>query len=581
MPASSSFFVSFAWGLAVLASFVGWGRLARRQLAPAQDVGWGLEAAWGMAVVLVLCGPLMLAGLATRALLLVLVSLGLLVFLCGIRRPAARDAASFGTAVVLIYVPYVQTGLFNPQDDFLAYIPFAREILETGSLGQPFSLRRLGAHGGQSVLQALTMCFGSARAAGMLDFSLGPLILAGMAWRMGGPWLAVLTALLPQFHQNTASQTTGALMFLAMYRTLTLDAQHSRKLVLAALTAAGAATLRNHYLVSALLLYPLCTRQWKLRPVLFGTLAAALAVPWMAGSYRAVGAWLYPLQRGFQHEAFSMTDPFVPAAWALWAAGFFAAPMVLAFLIPPVIASFRRAEAALRGLLICALITCIILLATITRSEPLVMTRYAYALLLPCWIAAMARLLESRRLQAALVLSALSWALLTWDLRELAFKSVLNAVRIGPAITESLPLIPPDRLSAYAAIDAALPPGEKVYAALPEPYALSFRDGRILLADLPGLVSPGAAMPIGQGPAPLRDYLLRLGVRYIAFGDFDRDLGMTEYSRPHWQSLCNSPIAILKVRAPLYLDVMENLSQLKRDGRVLVDQAGLCLFALR
>ena len=72
------YFPVLLWSLLIFASFWGYGELLRRSLNRPEfaDIGWGLTAAWGMAVVLAIGGVLMMLHLAKAPNLTVLVLFG-------------------------------------------------------------------------------------------------------------------------------------------------------------------------------------------------------------------------------------------------------------------------------------------------------------------------------------------------------------------------------------------------------------------------------------------------------------------------------------------------------------------------
>ena len=64
----------------------------------------------------------------------------------------------------------------------------------------------------------------------------------------------------------------------------------------------------------------------------------------------------------------------------------------------------------------------------------------------------------------------------------------------------------------------AVPRGAPVLARLPEPYLADFRARRVLLCSMPGMASPPPGMPLAEGAEPVAAYLVRQGVRYLAYG---------------------------------------------------------------
>jgi hypothetical protein len=163
---ASEYLLPAVWGLALLAAIFGWGRWLARLLR-CERVHVGLSIAWGYAVLLSLGGWLCWLEVAGRNALAALVGIGLTGLL--LRTPSAPEIASdaahpdaratalrVGVAsacVVLLGLGYA-LGLFDGRyqgaDDRGAYFMHARKILETGTLYEPFSFRRLASYGGQA-----------------------------------------------------------------------------------------------------------------------------------------------------------------------------------------------------------------------------------------------------------------------------------------------------------------------------------------------------------------------------------------------------------------------------------------------
>src|SRR5262249_37180834 len=124
-------------------------------------------------------------------------------------------------------------------------------LLDTGNLIEPFSFRRLGAYGGQTVLQALGAARGTLANVHLIDkglgFSVALLLLTGYAReRRARPlWLALIALAIVVLHDtaiNPASYWTGAMMFLALYRCVVRE-----HWALAGLVAAATCTLRQNF----------------------------------------------------------------------------------------------------------------------------------------------------------------------------------------------------------------------------------------------------------------------------------------------------------------------------------------------
>ena len=231
---SFAYWIAFAWGLVITLTFVGWGVAAARVTGVAEeDRDWALCASWGMAVVIALGGVLALFNLANRP---ALVSIGIVG--CGMaavwfrpRRWEWGGAFILGLVLLVWYAPAVASRAAEPYDDYLAYFTFARRFLDAGTLIEPFSLRRLLSYGGQSLLHALTISVGSEKGMNMLDSGIAMLLLGGLIFSslrgFTKPLWAVLgtmaVLLVPVARNNTMSQVTGLVLWIALFRTLRIQ----------------------------------------------------------------------------------------------------------------------------------------------------------------------------------------------------------------------------------------------------------------------------------------------------------------------------------------------------------------------
>ena len=334
------------WGGAILVSAVGWGAIvARRLYGDDARVGWGLEAALGMAVHLALGGLLAMLSLVSVTTSYVAVTLGVALFALEACRRAAAEAAppgsdsrkgtgpggpSIARGVVVVFfgvalLHYLGMAAERPAniiDDFQAYFSFPKQLLATGTLIEPFSSRRIFAYGGQSYLQALVLAFSTVFRIGLLDNGICVLVLAGLVvgWVRERPrfpvavaipaLLGLLTLHYYDLNHNAASEFSGAVFFLAMFRVLDRprragESAWANALALA-LVASAACTLRQSNLAAAALIpaayYGLrmvrerdARRRWALEAALAALFSLALLLPWMVMTYRSCGTPLYPL----------------------------------------------------------------------------------------------------------------------------------------------------------------------------------------------------------------------------------------------------------------------------------------------
>src|SRR5262249_24116302 len=158
---------TFAWGIAVLIAWVGWGELVRGLLDLDEErVGWGLRAGWGMAVTLAISGILQACNVGDSRALSVLVLIGLGIGslrawewsrrprLPGNRYQFLWTDLLLGLLLIYLYATSIVAWDLNWWDDLPNYLVYIQKILHTGTVVEPFSLRRIVTYGGQQTLQA-------------------------------------------------------------------------------------------------------------------------------------------------------------------------------------------------------------------------------------------------------------------------------------------------------------------------------------------------------------------------------------------------------------------------------------------
>ena len=123
---------------------------------------------------------------------------------------------------------------------------------------------------------------------------------------------------------------------------------------------------------------------------------------------------------------------------------------------------------------------------------------------------------------------------------------------------------------------ASVPDGERIFAAVDDPYRLDFRRNDILIADMPGYTG---GLPTLQGPNALAKYLREHEVAYVLFVK-------AQYSKDYYRtSIRNAMLqgdnAIWKTMAILTLDFSENLTLIARDYPPVYDSDGLVVVRLQ
>ena len=342
------------WAFGLVIAFAGLGTLLQRRLAPALDADLGLRAAWGLSLTVAAGGLLCLVGFARRPVLLAWVVIGLALaayelFNSVLERARARrplrdvvprrwDTAAVAGIIFLVGLTFVGAATRdtpNPNDDWLAYLPFAHEIEQTGTLIQPFSLRRMAAYGGQSLLQALTLLGADDAQVHLFDSGICRLLLVALVLgfsreaRRGSRMTVLLAAIaafmLPDVRINSTSEFSGAVGFLAVFRTMVwVERNHARgrgAALLLALPVAAVCTLRQNYQAGALLMLAAAALfgreadapERRRQLLLAAGLTAACLLPWAALAFRSNHSFLFPIFHGNYDPGYAGLTP--PSSW--------------------------------------------------------------------------------------------------------------------------------------------------------------------------------------------------------------------------------------------------------------------------
>ena len=592
------------WGLVVLSAFIGWGLCAAR-LAGVPRPDWGLSAGWGMAVLVILGGGLNLAGLATTPVVIAVVLAGTALHLGLMDRQGRDRVPRFSRpalvllaliAVVLLarYIAAVTFQAANCSDDDVAYFTFVSRMLQTGTLIEPYSLRRLSGYGGHTFLQALIMTAGTEDNGFLMDRGVAVLVSFGLVvglFRPNGsvlPYLLalLLTVILPYPLANSSSHMTGLALFLTLFRTLNgislsgADLRPGvRRLWLAGAVVAAAAALKAHYMLVAALtvffwwlvswLYARKERQgqsgdfppahlWSLLHL--GASTVVFLSPWMALMGRSSGTILYPVFAGNHRPDFSATysGTLGFSGQLDFLGNFFFSPQVALFAVPLILYAFRRGPAAGLGFYLAALTTAAVTVSTLTFDNLETLHRYAAPFLNAAFIVTLISYLDAIRSdlpdESGVRLGDKILAWLVVVLLPIPLYHDVNRFydTLGKTVMTE------QRRTQYAAMQAAIPEGERVMAILDQPFALNYRRNGVFNIDVPGAVSPEPGMPFFKGPAQLKEYVLGQSIAYIAFRNFDIQGGCL-YRRDLWNHHARGDNPMWRAQSKFYLDLMDNV----------------------
>ncbi|MGE5518090.1 MAG: hypothetical protein ACM31D_19990 [Bacteroidota bacterium] len=584
-----------------LAACAGWGRVAARWVGIPVD--GGLALSWGLAVLLALGGGAVALGIAKAPVLLGIEACGAACLFLPPRLALPRldraQALFLAVAAVVLMVRAVfatRYGALEPCDDLLAYQPLVQQLLQTGDMEAPFSLRRMAAYGGQTLLQAMTVPNGDAAAMVVAEAAFAPVLVLGLGWsflrRYGSPQVlplafALMVGLGLVLRNNTASQATSLVCFLAVVRTLylLLDADRRGRLcVMLGLLAAAASSLRHLNMPFPLLLMlaflpgHVARRGWRAALVDGGMVAASWTVflaPWMVALYASSATPLYPVFKGNHNPSFEFAA--AVGGWRQVAdtllfslnAPLFLVPLGLvpvSFFIPK-----DRRLCLVQG---AALVGAAIIVVGFSAAEADAMVRYLQPTLLTAFFVSILAALATGVIASPLVRAAMAVAIIYGCGHTLSVEYArVTAPR--PSFKYSVTLLA-ERLAAYAQAQESVPAGQSIYAYVSAPYGFDSARNRVFNADGPGPVSPNRAQPFFKGADALADYLQSLGIRYVAFEDFET--AVTWCMRPVELAYITDPAG--QAWKPFLADIRANLHQLAASRRVLYDNHGVTLVDL-
>jgi len=626
-----SYPAAFVGGLLILASWAGWGQFVRRWLEPKRAMEnreWGLAAALGLAMFLVMSGPLLMLSIFSHTFLALFLLTGL-VLLAGHFRLTQGKMESWeepptkGLKVVFIgllwfvglsYAGAVAAHWFNPYDDLAAYFSLTKMLLDTGTLFDPFSFRLLGALGGQTAIDALVVAFLPWKYLHLPDSGIALLIVLGLTQEMvrGGDkraWTARLLLLalavtFPAPRINTASMLTGTVLFMALFRSFDLIATHRVVGMKAALLVGGvtaaAATLRAHniFVIAVLGAGFTAWRFWEERSarreiiretLLMVVVIIVLLTPWWVVAYRSSGSFLYPMFRGTHRPDFeTFTSHLSLPATLRFIGSFLVSYDYLPLFFPLCLLKAGRER---RSLLVCGAALFLIslaLIAQLTFGLPRDINRY----LAPMGLAfglytagVAARQLtaaatgdrppfDAWRIKLAVMMAVLALLPQGFDF---LVRSIINADHIAWAVDARHQFwIQP--VGALTTVEAGreyeeafrqIPPGGRTLIALDYPFLLDYRTHQIFSVDVAGAASPTPGLPYFHGATPVKDYLLAQGIRYIAQVPFDRSELL--HSRKTQNLNLAQPIPAYRYYATFEIDFFNNVDELAKTNRILYD----------
>ena len=628
----------------MLASFVGWGSIVNLWLAPRRWMDWGLRAGWGMALFLVTGGFLCGIHLAVRPVLIVQVGLGVVALLVTsvLRRPALHSWTAVRRHAVLVvgrlgvhalvagayalalltFFSWLGSHWFQPSDDPPFYFMLAEKLVQTGSMFEPFAVRRVSLFGAQVYLHASFISVASIYYLHVVDAGLSFIVAMALvvghvsrsglkAWHAVPVGLAMLLLFsLQDVRVNTNSEVSGLVAVLTLYRTVRVPfgpgpvgpgwpMEPRRIVALAALTLVSI-LLRISNAPAVLLFigfvmgsdYALGSRQpWtrgSLRELLrgcslfAGTFVFAL-LPWAILQKQSSGTFFYPF--GHSNVTPGWTFLEAPKDWGqegsqLVTHLFYGKPIVL--FLPFAVAGLAplegRARNDLAALSLASLLGLMVFAHQAAALGPQNTARYCFAFVTGTSLLAAISVGRSGA-RAAIVAAALAMHMASTheDTRAMLDGYVGNAYaalhenRKDRETFENL-------TAGYVDVQSHVPPGATMATAVFEGFRFEFKRNPIYALDVLGGMGPRPGWPAHKGAAALDTYLRSNGIEYLVWVDFN--LPSEFYNRAHWTSHLSKTGSHLQGEAVLQLDAEDSIEKISAMHRVVYKANGMTVVDL-
>jgi hypothetical protein len=628
------------WGLVLLGSFCAWGKLVGRALRDERPFGWGMDGAIGMALTVWVFGGLACFRMVSAPAVVVWSAAGPLLFAAdrvrsgpparagfdlNLRALLRRWSPAFTVALALLsivaalqYAHATMNATFNAWDDEMAYRSYIRQFLDTGTLLDGFSFRRVGAYGGQSLLQAFVLALSNRDRVHILDNGICLLLTLGLITGYRGrndrnTRAAVVLAgflllTLPYYLHNLGGEFSGLMFFLALFRVYDdpefETASPRSNAVAAGLLAAAICTLRQNYMSAAIGFVALVhlalvwspasrsRRDWLRQAGATAATTFWFLLPWIVLSAIAIHTPLYPVMRGNVRPDFGMSGHVTFDEEVRWGLAnlFMFTPVssIALFFIAVVLLPPLRRHRAIQMFMFANMGAFALMMHFFKAfHDAASISRYYFSFSVAFCLAATLRVVAEdlawparKAMTAAIALVAVGVGYQFLTAKEtilnLAFADVTafnDLVRArGPFVANT----PTD--VQYRRLQASVPRGQPILVMLDHTYLLDGRRNPIFNYDHPGTMGPHGGPPAFKGPEALATYLQSVGIRYVAF-----QIGPSspEYDVGYWERKIASAVVVngrgnfYKVQGKFELDSFAALKALAGSRRVVFNEGDI------
>ncbi|MFL5815443.1 MAG: hypothetical protein ACJ763_17845 [Bdellovibrionia bacterium] len=462
---------------------------------------------------------------------------------------------------------------FNCYDDFLAYVPEVRMILDRGNFSSPFSLRRLAAYGGQSILQSFFVL--PLKEYYLWGFERAFMLLLGTAFifewiRQKSARIIAACLLCTIFlwaehpYINIASELSGTVLVFGILATAKLyeacdSSLKSRYAILLGVLACALSQCRASDFAAALLFLSIpfiykifLKRDASLGYAILTLVAGVLPGAWML--YHSSGTPFFPIIQGNYDPSYGTFDTPDNIEIFRYLKLTAEAAQLNMMLVLACAAFFHLRN---RLWLFSGLITAFSILGALAFNlratyDHQSVYRYAYPLFSGTAFFIFAELMASdldwswpkkAKEWAYRVSAGLSFVMLLVLVVDIRFsihqfflidsETILQTIHQG--VTDPFK----ELRGRYADLQSAIPQDGRVALAVEHPFLFDFAKTQFTLLDVPGCASPGHGFKTSLTPKKIDDYFRMQGIQYLVFEDPDQS--SCQYSRHFWNSYKSVP----------------------------------------
>jgi hypothetical protein len=521
----------------------------------------------------------------------------------------------------LVFFAALGSHWFNPSDDLPFYFVLPKKILETGSMYEPFAIRRILSFGAQAYLHAAFVAVAPiyylAAVDGGICFVIVLALLVGLTrggWRCSREVVGLGAAVLllfsmPEVRINTNSEVSSLAALLTLYRTLRAarddpadqDGQWPpapRRTVCVACITAVCILLRtsnapcvffflcfafgsDYLLASRSPLTRSSIRTLGRSILAFGLAFAASLLPWSIMLRQSCGTFFYPLGKGNITPGWAVLE--APKGLGgelaqLFTHLFYGKPVAtfLALVIAGLAPVKKGARSDIAALSIASLLGLAVLSHQSAAFPDADAARYYFPFVAA---AALVVAASSARMAEGAVLVAIGVAAhlaLSRDEARTRFPDLANRA-MDPGGTAGKAAFDAATTD-YADIQAHIPAATTIATAVFEGFRFDFRRNHILLLDVLGAMGPPPGWPTQKGPEALAAYLRKCGVQYLVAVDFNAPSEF--YNRAHWTTLLGVNGSYLQHEAKLVLDAEDAIDKLVAKQPIMYRSHGMAVVDL-